>query len=125
MSSGSIEMGYQANQETAYLDMIHFLDLFWTSWGKPEFGGFTTSKGKITLTVSGAGRVLDVVFNPSSTTRYTKKDGKFVHKKGVCDMFQKQMRDWRECVKLGRSHLNSLEVAAERTNYLIAKWGER
>ncbi len=125
MSSGSIEMGYPANQETAYLDMIHFLDLFWVSWGRPEFGGFTTSKGKITLTVSGSGRVLEVVFNPNSTTRYTKKDGKSVHKKGVCSMFERQMRDWRHSVYCNLQTANPIQVAAERHNWLVQKWASR
>jgi hypothetical protein len=122
MSFGDIEIGYRASKDTAYLDLIHFLDTFWTSWGKPEFGGVGTLGKKIEMVVSTEKAVLSVAFDPSSKKPYTRRNGKPVHAKGACDMFAKQMRDWRECVRLGRPHLNDFATAAERTNWLISRW---
>lgn len=138
-SQGFIEMGYPADQETAYLDMIHFLDLFWLNYGEPEFGGvgkvgpvlrkqtvvedkiIVDIWRKIEMTVSTEGKMLSVVFDPGAEKPYMRHNGKSVHRKGVCSMFERQMRDWRECVKIRTSHLNSLQVAAKRTNWLISK----
>jgi hypothetical protein len=122
MSQGDIEIGYKADPETAYLDFIHFLDLFWTNWGEPEFGGVGRLGKNLEMIVSTDKAVLKVVFDYSATKPYTLKDGKKVHAKGVCDMFTRQMRDWRECVRLGRPHLNDFATAAERTNWLISRW---
>lgn len=66
--------------------------------------------------------MLSVVFDPGAEKPYMRHNGKPVHRKGVCSMFERQMRDWRECVRYGVPHLNSFAVAAERTNWLIERW---
>lgn len=112
-----IDCGYPHDPKYGYLDLIHFLDLYWERYGEP-------SSAEFKITKKGAGMLLGLRMNVAlwqSSTPWCEFGGKIIHRNGPCDMFERQMKVWLDVVAGKIKSPNPIEMAVERTEYLISR----
>lgn len=94
-----IQSAYQSTDKVPFLDLIHFLDLFWLEHGRPVSAAGQRSNGTYTMHLTcESGCRMTVVLDTSADKPKTVVDGDPVHET-PCDMFQKQMAVWRLVAK--------------------------
>lgn len=106
------------------LDYIHFVDLFWHEIGAPEYARRLARKGdtQLGLFLAHKQREAEIYVNPLPDKRMEPimiVNHEDIHKDGPCDMFERQMRHWRSCVRDGKQSCNPIPMAVERTAWLI------
>lgn len=119
-----IEFGYIAPTQYAYLDIIHFLDVAWEKYGKPDSAALSNRNGVLEFMGDFDGATLECLFDYRANLPYTILNQRTLHSPKPCGMFIKQMKHWRDCVKKGVDSCNPHYLAAYRTNWLI-ELGER
>lgn len=117
-----IDCGYPHDPKYGYLDLIHFLDLYWERYGEPaEFAMDVEPAGS--GFISGPHRPIRfmqaTIWN--SYSPWCEFGGKIIHRNGPCDMFERQMKVWLDVVAGKSKSPNPIETAVERTEYLISR----
>lgn len=105
------------------LDHIHFVDLFWNKYGKPELAAYVgyDNGSRLDMFLSNANISAIIEQGPISTSA----GGRQIHSAGPCDMFTRQAKVWRDCLKTGIESPNPIETASERTGWMLKKIGTK
>lgn len=119
---GDIMCGYPINGEYAWLDQIHFLDIYWERYGRPKSASISIdgSCGSV-MRISGSPSFVSSIINFQEQQTWFGSDIelKRIHRKGHCDMFLKQMEVWRDVCMGKTASPNPIDKAYERTSFLI------
>lgn len=119
-----IAIGYKGDSRYWYLDLIHFVDLFWHRWGKPDacfidIAG-TLATARMSLGTGLKARVMSISLDCGLGNRYTRINGKPIHTLGPCSyMFEDQVKYWLKCLDDSSIQLNPIDIALARTNWLL------
>lgn len=122
--TNNISLGYPADPNYGWLDLIHFLDWFWYFHGEPDGGclDITAREAVLSVRANGGWNSLNVLIGLQDK-QPTRADGSILHPDGIfCPMFETQMKHWRECVLHDRQSENPVETALERIQWLISLW---
>jgi len=117
---------YKNTSKYAYLDLIHFIDLWWEKWGKPSqyklsvfgpyidfwgrFGSFQKWEMAVQLTVNSKVNQAFVADCGSNVLR---------NERNMTICFYKQMVHWLQVVKGKEKSVNPFKKAYKRTEWLI------
>lgn len=110
------------------LDHIHFLDLFWEEFGKPDMVRALRREKRSPLTglfYAREDREVEAYILDLPDDTYTLVNWREIHYGIPCEMFVSQMKHWRECVQTGTQSCNPIPMAVERTAWLLKALGSR